>query len=50
MTDGGLNRFIAFEFLMQKGDVSMYEASKALMRRLHDNRFVTRYLVGNGPG
>lgn len=26
----------------------MHEASKALMRRLHDNRFSTRYFVGNG--
>lgn len=26
----------------------MHEASKALMRRLHDNRFSTRFLVGNG--
>lgn len=26
----------------------MYEASKAVMRRLHDNRFSTRYFVGNG--
>ncbi|HWT28289.1 MAG TPA: class I SAM-dependent methyltransferase [Methylophilaceae bacterium] len=26
----------------------MYEASKALMRRLHDIRFATRYFVGNG--
>ena len=26
----------------------MYEASKALMRRLHDSRFATRYFVGQG--
>lgn len=26
----------------------MYEASKALMRRLHDSRFATRYFVGHG--
>lgn len=26
----------------------MYEASKALLRRLHDNRFATRYFVGHG--
>lgn len=26
----------------------MHEASKALMRRLHDNRFSTRYFVGDG--
>jgi SAM-dependent methyltransferase len=26
----------------------MYEASKAVMRRLHDSRFITRYFVGNG--
>jgi SAM-dependent methyltransferase len=26
----------------------MHEASKALTRRLHDSRFVTRYFVGNG--
>lgn len=26
----------------------MHEASKALMRRLHDNRFGTRFFVGNG--
>ncbi len=26
----------------------MHEASKALMRRLHDNRFGTRYFVGDG--
>lgn len=26
----------------------MHEASKALSRRLHDNRFSTRYFVGNG--
>lgn len=26
----------------------MYEASKALMRRLHDSRFATRYFVGDG--
>jgi SAM-dependent methyltransferase len=26
----------------------MYEASKAVMRRLHDSRFATRYFVGNG--
>lgn len=26
----------------------MYEASKALMRRLHDSRYATRYFVGNG--
>ncbi len=28
--------------------VEMYEASKAVMRRLHDSRFATRYFVGNG--
>jgi SAM-dependent methyltransferase len=26
----------------------MHETSKALQRRLHDNRFVTRYFVGHG--
>ena len=26
----------------------MYEASKAVMRRMHDNRFATRYFVGDG--
>lgn len=26
----------------------MYEASKALMRRMHDSRFATRYFVGHG--
>ena len=26
----------------------MYEASKALMRRLYDSRYATRYFVGNG--
>jgi len=26
----------------------MYETSKALMRRLHDSRFATRYFVGDG--
>lgn len=26
----------------------MFETSKALMRRLHDNRFATRYFVGDG--
>jgi SAM-dependent methyltransferase len=26
----------------------MYESSKAVMRRLHDSRFVTRYFVGDG--
>jgi hypothetical protein len=26
----------------------MYETSKAVMRRLHDNRFATRFLVGDG--
>jgi SAM-dependent methyltransferase len=26
----------------------MYEASKAVMRRLHDSRFATRYFVGHG--
>jgi hypothetical protein len=26
----------------------MYEASKAVMRRLHDSRFATRYFIGNG--
>jgi len=26
----------------------MYEASKALMRRLHDSRYATRYFVGDG--
>jgi SAM-dependent methyltransferase len=26
----------------------MYEGSKALLRRLHDNRFASRYFVGNG--
>jgi SAM-dependent methyltransferase len=26
----------------------MYESSKALMRRLHDSRFATRYFVGDG--
>jgi SAM-dependent methyltransferase len=26
----------------------MFEASKAVMRRLHDSRFVTRYFVGDG--
>jgi len=26
----------------------MYETSKALLRRLHDNRYVTRYFVGHG--
>lgn len=26
----------------------MFEASKSLMRRLHDNRFATRYFVGDG--
>ena len=26
----------------------MHEASKALMRRLHDNRFSTRYFIGEG--
>jgi len=26
----------------------MFETSKALMRRLHDSRFATRYFVGNG--
>lgn len=26
----------------------MHETSKALMRRLHDSRFVTRYFVGHG--
>ncbi len=26
----------------------MHEASKALLRRLHDSRFVTRYFVGEG--
>lgn len=26
----------------------MYETSKAIMRRLHDSRFATRYFVGNG--
>ncbi len=26
----------------------MYEASKALIRRLHDGRFATRYFVGHG--
>ncbi len=26
----------------------MYEASKAVMRRLHDSRFATRYFIGSG--
>jgi hypothetical protein len=26
----------------------MYEASKALMRRLYDSRYATRYFVGHG--
>jgi SAM-dependent methyltransferase len=26
----------------------MFEASKAVMRRLHDSRFATRYFLGNG--
>ncbi len=26
----------------------MYEASKAIMRRLHDSRFATRYFIGEG--
>lgn len=26
----------------------MHESSKSVMRRLHDSRFATRYLVGNG--
>ena len=26
----------------------MYEASKAVMRRMHDSRFATRYFVGDG--
>lgn len=26
----------------------MYEASKAVMRRLHDSRFATRYFIGTG--
>src|SRR5689334_10588480 len=26
----------------------MWEASKAVMRRLHDSRFATRYFVGHG--
>ena len=26
----------------------MYEASKAVMRRLHDSRFISRYFVGDG--
>ena len=26
----------------------MHETSKALMRRLHDSRFATRYFVGDG--
>ena len=26
----------------------MYETSKAVMRRMHDNRFATRYFIGNG--
>ena len=28
----------------------MREASKAIARRLHDHRFVSRYFVGNGIG
>ena len=26
----------------------MFETSKAVMRRIHDNRFATRYFVGKG--
>jgi ubiquinone/menaquinone biosynthesis C-methylase UbiE len=26
----------------------MYETSKAVMRRMHDNRFAARYFIGNG--
>jgi hypothetical protein len=45
--DAVFTTFSLFVFLDSKGQ-AMSGTSRAMMRRVHDQRFTTRYFVGNG--